>query len=167
MVLARSDVGLCEGGMVRSPDGRQIAILFRENYRRRNSFVIFSVDESQTWTEPRELPGSLTGDRHQLRYAQDGRLVASFRDRTHETPTWGDWVAWVGTYQDTVEGREGQYRVRLMDNTHGADCAYPALELLPDGTFVATTYGHWTAGQEPYIVSVRFKLSEIDALAAR
>jgi hypothetical protein len=72
----------------------------------------------------------------------------------------------VGTYRDIVGGREGQYRVRLMDNHHGRDCAYPALELLPDGTFVATTYGHWTKDQAPYVVSVRFKLSEIDARAA-
>jgi hypothetical protein len=36
--------------------------------------------------------------------------------------------------------------------------------VLPDGTFVATTYGHWTPGAAPYIVSVRFSLGEIDAL---
>jgi sialidase-1 len=92
-------------------------------------------------------------------------LFISFRDTTHISPTRGDWVGWVGTYEDIVEGREGQYRVRLMDNHKGADCAYPALELLPDGTIVATTYGHWTEGESPYIVSVRFKLEEIDARA--
>ena len=54
-------------------------------------------------------------------------------------------MAWVGTYDDIVNGREGQYRVRLMDNHHDWDCAYPGLELLPDGTFVTTTYGHWEA----------------------
>ncbi len=30
--------------------------------------------------------------------------------------------------------------------------------------FVTTTYGHWTKGQAPYIVSVRFKLEELDQL---
>ena len=78
------------------------------------------------------------------------------------SPTKGDWVGWVGTYEDIVQGREGQYRVRLMDNTKGADCAYPGVEVLPDGTFVTTTYGHWTEGELPYIVSVRFKLEELD-----
>lgn len=34
------------------------------------------------------------------------------------------------------------------------------------GTFVAATYGHWTKGESPYIVSVRFKLEEIDRMAA-
>jgi hypothetical protein len=74
-------------------------------------------------------------------------------------------VAWVGTYADIVHGREGQYRVRLMDNQNDWDCAYPGLELLPDGTFVTTTYGHWDAGTEPYIVSVRFTMAELDRLA--
>jgi hypothetical protein len=52
-----------------------------------------------------------------------------------------------------------------MKNHKGADCAYPGLELLPDGTFVTTTYGHWTEGEMPYIVSVRLKLAELDGQA--
>ncbi len=160
-----SDVHLCEPGVIRSPDGRKLAALLRENSRRRNSYVIFSENEGETWSEPRELPGALTGDRHTGKYAPDGRLLISFRDMTHESPTRGDWVAWVGTFEDIVKGREGQYRLRLMDNTKDADCAYPGVEVLPDGTFVLTTYGHWTAGAEPYIVSVRLRLAELDRLA--
>ncbi|MFP4057932.1 MAG: sialidase family protein [Candidatus Brocadiia bacterium] len=158
---------LCEPGAVRSPDGRQLAVLLRENSRRFNSFVIFSEDEGESWSQPRELPAALTGDRHQGAYAPDGRLVLSFRDTTRKSPTKGDWAAWVGTYDDIVAGREGQYRVRLMDNHRGADCAYPAVERLPDGTFVLTTYGHWTPGEAPYIVSVRFTVEELDAKAAK
>ena len=167
VILARSDVHLCEPGIIRSPDGEQLCVLLRENARRRNSYVIFSSDEGKTWTNPRELPASLTGDRHTGRYSKDGRLFISFRDRTHETPTFGDWVAWVGTYSDIVNGREGQYRVRLMDNHKSADCAYPPVEILPDDTLVTTTYGHWAKGESPYIVSVRLKLSELDAIANR
>lgn len=162
-----SDLHLCEPGLIRSPDGQQLAVLLRENSRRRNSHVIFSDDEAKTWTAPRELPGALTGDRHTGKYAPDGRLFISFRDTTLESPTKGDWVGWVGTYEDIVKGREGQYRVRLMDNLKAADCAYPGVELLPDGTFVTTTYGHWSTNEAPYIVSVRFKLSELDARAAK
>ncbi|MEM7232984.1 MAG: sialidase family protein, partial [Planctomycetota bacterium] len=125
---------LCEPGIVRSPDRRQLAMLLRENSRRYNSFVCFSGDDGETWTEPVELPASLTGDRHVGRYLPDGRLLLTFRDTTRTSPTKGDWVAWVGTYDDIVQGREGQYRVRLMDNHRGADCAYPGLEVLPDGT---------------------------------
>ena len=157
---------LCEPGLVRSPDGEELLVLLRENSRQRNGFRITSRDEGETWSEPVELPGALTGDRHVGRYAPDGRLVLSFRDTTRESPTHGDWVLWVGTYDDILAGREGAYRVRLMDNTHRADCAYPALERLPDGTFVATTYGHWTEGQQPWIVSLRFRLEELDQLLA-
>jgi hypothetical protein len=164
--IYKSDqVHLCEPGIIRSPDGKQLAVLLRENARRKNSHVIFSDDEGKTWTQPRELPGSLTGDRHTGKYAPDGRLFISFRDTTHESPTKGDWVGWVGTYQDIVEGHEGQYRVRLLDNKHGWDSTYPGVEILPDGTFVTTTYGHWTDGQKPYIMSVRFTLEELDKIA--
>jgi len=158
---------LCEPGAIRSPDGKQIALLMRENSRKHNSFGVFSDDEGQSWGKPIELPGSLTGDRHVGRYAPDSRLFITFRDTTHESPTKGDWVGWAGRYEDIVSGREGQYRVRLMDNHKAADCAYPGLELLPDGTFVTTTYGHWIEGESPFIVSVRFKLEEIDALYSK
>ena len=167
VIVHRPDVDLCEPGLVRSPDGTQIALLLRENSRTRNSFVIFSDDEGEMWSAPQELPAALTGDRHTARYAPDGRLFITFRDMAHESETKGDWVGWVGTYDDIVAGREGQYRVRLMDNKNSWDSTYPGLELLPDGTFVTTTYGHWTGGEEPYIVSVRFTLEELDSHAER
>jgi hypothetical protein len=157
------DASLCEPGVLRSPDSGQIAVLLRENSRKYNSFVIFSNDEGLTWTEPKELPAALTGDRHVAKYTRDGRLFISFRDTTHVSPTKGDWVGWVGHYEDIVNGSEGQYRVRIMDNTKGADCTYPGVEVLPDDTIVTTTYGHWTENEPAYVVSVRFKLSELDA----
>lgn len=164
-VLQHPIADLCEPGFVRSPDGNQICALLREDHRQLNSMVIFSDDEGTTWSEPRELPGALTGDRHTARYGPDGRLVVVFRDTCYDTPTPGDFVAWVGSYEDIVHGREGQYRVRLLDNQSPWDCGYPGLEVLPDGTFVATTYGHWEEGEPPYIMSVRFTLAELDALA--
>jgi hypothetical protein len=101
------------------------------------------------------------------RYAPDGRLLISFRDTTHESPTKGDWVAWVGRYEDLHRGGEGLYRIRLKKNFKGADCAYPAIELLPDGSFLATTYGHWLPGEAPFILSTRFRLDETDRLLRR
>lgn len=167
VIAEHPEANLCEPGLIRSPDGQQIAVLLRENSRKRNSFLIVSDDEGETWSEPRELPGALTGDRHTAKYAPDGRLFLSFRDMARDTPTKGDWVAWVGTYDDIVAGREGQYRVRLMKNHKGYDCAYPGVEVLPDGTIVTTTYGHWAEGEPPYIVSVRLTLKELDALAPK
>ena len=166
VVVTHPQADLCEPGVIRSPDGTQLAMLLRENSRQFNSFLTISNDDGTTWSPPVELPGALTGDRHQAVYAPDGRLFISFRDRTHVSSTWGDWVGWVGTYEDIVQGREGQYRVRIMDNLRDADTAYPGVELLPDGTIVTTTYGHWTADESPYVMSVRFKLEELDRLAA-
>lgn len=164
-IWSGSDIHLCEPGVIRSPDGSTLAMLLRENRRVKNSHIMFSSDEAATWSTPRELPGALTGDRHVGKYAPDGRLLISFRDMAHDTPTKGDWVAWIGTWDDLRYGREGRYRVRLMDNHNAWDCAYPGVEVLPDGTFVLTTYGHWTAGEPPYVVSVRLTLAELDALA--
>jgi hypothetical protein len=166
-VFKSHEIHLCEPGVIRSPDGKQMAVLLRENRRRRNSHVIFSGDEGRTWSQPRELPGALTGDRHTGKYAPDGRLFISFRDTTLESATKGDWVGWVGTYEDIAAGREGQYRVRLMKNHPNAsgwnaDCAYPGVEILPDGAFLTTTYGHWIAGEPPFITSIRFTLKELD-----
>jgi len=163
------DIHLCEPGCIRSPDGKQLAVLLRENTRRKNSHVIFSDDEGRTWTEPREVPLALTGDRHTGAYAPDGRLLISFRccspkRKADGRPFEADWVGWIGRYDDIVRGREGQYVVRFKKNTHGYDTAYPGVEVLPDGTFVVTTYGHWTEGEPPYILSVRLKLDELDAM---
>ena len=166
-ILQRSDIHLCEPGIIRSPDGKELAALLRENSRKKNSHVIFSQDEGLTWSDPIELPGSLTGDRHTGKYGPDGRLFISFRDMALETPTKGDWVGWVGTYSDIKQGKEGQYRLRLMDNKNRWDCAYPPVEVLPNGTFVTTTYGHWSQGEKPYIVSVRFRLEELDEIAKK
>jgi hypothetical protein len=166
-------------------------MLLRENSRRANSQIIFSEDEGKTWSEPRPMPNELNGDRHVCKYAPDGRLLISFRDRSPSkyhgdlleiakkknepdyskiavkhglgSPTEGDWVAWVGTYDDLVNSTPGQYRIRIKDNKNGWDTTYPGVELLPDGTFVITTYGHWEKGEEPYILSVRFSLKELDA----
>jgi hypothetical protein len=167
MIVASRQVHLCEPGLVRSPDGRQLAVLLRENRRTGPSYLIVSDDDGATWSAPRALPLSLAGDRHTAKYAPDGRLFISFRDMAAGSPTRGDWVGWVGTYEDLVAGGEGQYRVRLMDNQNDWDCAYPGVEVLPDGTFVTTTYGHWEAGKQPFIVSVRFTLAELDAKLKR
>lgn len=170
VVYQSSEVYLCEPGCIRSPDGKQLAVLLRENMRRENSHVIFSNDEGQTWSEPRELPLSLTGDRHTGKYGPDGRLFISFRcispkHLAKNRPFEGDWIGWVGTWDDIVHGRDGQYIVRLKDNTSGYDTAYPGVEILPDGTFVTTTYGHWAKGEPPYILTVRLRLDELDSMA--
>lgn len=157
----------CEPCFVRSPDGGQIACIMRENVRSTNGHIVFSNDEGKTWTKPRNVPGSQSGDRHQAAYAPDGRLVIVFRDMAVDSMTRTHFVAWVGAYDDLAGGTEGQYRIKLLHSHKGSDCGYPGLEILPDGTFVATTYVKYRAGEEKNsVVSVRFHLDEIDKRAA-
>ncbi len=165
-VAAFYGADVCEPAIIRSPDGKQLAAVMRENQRRYNSFLITSDDEGETWSKPVELPAALTGDRHMPRYAHDGRLVMTFRDTSYAGPTRGQFVAWVGTYDDLVNLREGQYRVCLLRSPKKYDLGYPGLELLPDGTFVTTTYAVLAKGEKNAVVSVRFRLDEIDRKAA-
>jgi len=97
-------------------------------------------------------------------YLPDGRLMVSFRDTHSESPWRGDWVAWIGTWRDLEEGGEGQFVVRLSDNFHRWDCAYPALEVLPDGTVVAITYGHWIEGAPAFIRAVHLSPEELSSI---
>lgn len=161
-ILSHPEAQLCEPGIIRSPDGRRLAILLRENSRKFNSFIAFSDDEGITWSAPREMAASLTGDRHIGVYAPDGRLFLTFRDMAHESPTKGSWVGWVGRWDDLVNNTQGQYRVYLKKNYKAADCCYPGLEKLPSGDMVTTTYGHWAEGEQPYILSLRLNLKSLD-----
>ncbi len=163
-IVSHDQAHLCEPAIIRSPDGNRLAVLMRENSRSMNSFIMLSDDEGKSWGNLRELPGALTGDRHTEVYTPDGRLFISFRDTTHDSPTWGDWVAWVGSWDDLLSGEEGEYRIRIKDNYKSADTTYPGVEILADGDIVTTTYGHWEVGEAPYILSAKFRLADLDAL---
>jgi hypothetical protein len=162
LVVTSASLDLCEPGAVWSPDGQELALLLRENSRESLSHVVYSGDESETWSSPTILPPELTGDRHTARYLLDGRLFIAFRDMAPESPTSGDWVAWIGTYENIRAAEPGQYRIRIMDNKNAWDSTYPGVEILPDGSIVTTTYGHWAENEEPYIVSVRVHPDELD-----
>jgi len=159
-IFSSADVNLCEPGFIRSDDRLQLAVLLRENLRKKPAHIIFSNDEAKSWSAPRPLNLVLTGDRHTLKRLPDGRIVCVYRDM-EDGPWKGDFVAWIGTYEDLVMGQAGEYKIRLLDNTDDWDCGYPGLEILPDGTIVATTYGHWDKGELPYIKSVRFSLKDL------
>jgi hypothetical protein len=83
-------------------------------------------------------------------------------------PTSTHFMAWVGRYEDIMGGRDGEFRVKLMHSYKSGDNGYPEVELLPDGTFVATTYVKYRDGTEKNsVVSARFKLSNTDRMAKR
>ena len=157
---------VCEPEVIRSPNGKQLLCLLRENFPHIPSHFITSDDEGRTWSAVRDLPPGLDGDRHQAIYLPDGRLVVAFRDMGDDSPTREHFVAWVGRYEDIVGGRDGDYKIKLLHSHKGSDCGYPGLELLPDGTIVATTYVKYRPGPElNSVVSTRFKIAETDALA--
>ena len=152
---------VCEPQIIRSPNGKQLLCLIRENARR-TSLYMTSDDEGETWSEPKPVLFGLSGDRHQAKYTTDGRLVIVFRDTGKGSPTRNHFVAWVGTYDDIVQGRSGKRRFKLLHSYKGGDCGYAGLEILPDQTIVATTYIKYREGSEKNsVVSVRFNLSAL------
>lgn len=155
----------CEPEVVRSPDGKELLCMMRENVRSEPAHFITSWDEGRTWSGVKALPPGLHGDRHKAVYTPDGRLVVCFRDMGAQSPTRNHFVAWVGRYQDIVAGRDGEYKVKLLHSHARSDCGYPGLEILQDGTLVATTYVKYKPGPEKHsVVSVRFSLAETDKI---
>jgi len=154
----------CEPYVFRSPDGDELCCIMRENRRSGTSLMMFSRDEGRTWSKAVDTPWGLTGDRHHGIWLPDGRLVIVFRNAAPNAPA--HFTAWVGTYDDIKQCRPGQYRVSLLRTFK--DGFYPGIHLLPDGTIVATTYTTYRQDDGGCsIVSVRFTINEIDALAAK
>ncbi len=162
--------------VIRSSNGQIHLMLLRENSRKYQSMFSVSHDHAKTWTAPRELPATITGDRHVAKLAPDGRLVVAFRDMAKSSSTYGHYVAWVGRFEDILAGKPGDYRIKLFHNSlrmesdkpgeGNADCGYSDLEVLPDGTIIATTYLKYADGPEKHsVMNTRFTLAETDALA--
>lgn len=174
IIAAADQKNICEPFAVRSPDGREIAVIMRENRHESYSMVTFSSDEGQTWSEPIDTCWGLTGDRHEGIVLPDKRLLVAFRDRAKGSSTYGQYVAWVGTWDDLKTGGPGQYRIHLARSHTGAqyggwvgDTGYSGVELLPDGTIVCTTYCKINRDRRlQSVVSTRFKIEEIDKVFA-
>ena len=186
---------MCEIGMFRSPDGKRILGLARSQSHNNLSTLIYSDDEGETWSEPMDLQGALAGERHKAVYDPiSGRLVITFREIRYDLNgnnrfdggnDWraGDWVAWVGTYEDLLEQNEGDYMITLSrdyaKNRYGGDTGYAGVVVLEDGTFIMDSYGHWdndfsSSWRDPstgsynvktdlcYIKQAKFKLSDVE-----
>jgi hypothetical protein len=157
----------CEPFVFRSPNQKELCCLMRENNHKGRSLMMFSKDEGKTWSIPVDTPWGLTGDRHMGLYTPDGRLVIAFRDKAINSPTFNHFVAWVGTYDDIRNGKPGEYRIKLLHSYAGGDCGYPGMELLPDGTIIATTYIKYRDDKNKHsVVSSRFNIRETDVMAA-
>lgn len=180
---------MCEIGMFRSPDGKRIIGLARSQSHNNPATLIYSDDEGETWSKPMDLPGSLAGERHKIAYDPiSGRLLVTFREINYDLNgnnrfdggnDWnaGDWVAWVGTYDQLINQEDGEYRILLAEdwanNAKSGDTGYAGVAVLDDGTFIMDTYGHWdkefsqnwpggVTTDRCYIKQAKFKLGEVE-----
>lgn len=195
---------MCEVECVRAEGGQgnELLLLARSNSKCMNSLISVSNDEGETWSKPVEAPDALNGERHKAEYLPDGRLFITFRsierDKQHPHKRYGHrmrgwysqgWVAWVGTYADLRQGREGQYRIKLAHTylptqnapalLANADTGYCGNVVFPDGTVVSASYGIFSTGRrvsgvyhtdkgrqkrKTYIVSKRLRLQDVEKL---
>lgn len=189
-----SSYQMCEIGMFRSPDGSRIIGLSRSQSHNNPATLIYSDDEGETWSEPMDLPGSLSGERHKAVYDPiSGRLVITFREIVYDLNgnntfdggnDWlaGDWVAWVGTYEDLMNQDEGQYRIVIAEdwanNAKSGDTGYAGMVVQLDGTYIMDSYGHWdkdfslswgggVTTDLCYIKQAKFKLGLLDNIAGQ
>ena len=167
---------MCELSIFRSPDGSALGLLARSQTHAHKSSFSVSYDEGITWSKPHQVQGALNGERHKTVLDPiSGRYVISFRDIILDSDddmvisgdwTPGNWTAWVGTWDDLVLGREGDYRLLLGQEYSGkGDCGYAGNIVMTDGTFVLDSYGIWKSDDtSTYVMSVSFKLEEFDKL---
>lgn len=174
---------ICEVGLFRSPDQKTITALGRAQSHRHPSVLFFSHDEGKSWTEPTDVNPGLQGERHKAIYDPvSKRLVVTFREITlnNESPEdWlaGDWLAWVGTYENLIQKQPGAFRIRLAEdwtNTpKSGDTGYAGIVAQEDGTLIMNTYGHWDKQFSQnweggvltdlcYIIQAKFKLEAIE-----
>ena len=187
-VESRED--FCEVEIIRSPDGNELAALFRVNQKYTYSYVSFSTDEGETWSEPQTVSAELTGERHKAEYdATTGKLIITMRSINFRdnNPNLGwtsrGWVAWIGDYEDLKKGADGcgdmlvklanTYDVGTSEITEfcNADTGYAGLVVLADGTVVTTSYGTFSPSNDPelgdktYVMTKRFKVNDLASYA--
>lgn len=194
MIMIKEGNCFCETEIIRSPDGNELAALFRVNSKNNYSFVSFSTDEGETWSEPQTMSQELTGERHKAEYDPvTGKLVITMRSIHHPQVPDGKqpdndwvsrgWVAWIGDYEDLKRGADGKGDMLVkLANTYNsgvseitefcnADTGYAGLVVYPDGTFVTTGYGYFSPADDPdhggqsYIISKQFKVQDLASLA--
>ena len=159
-VIAKGpDWDLCEPWVFRSPDGRELCCLIREN-RRTPAKVIYSRDEGKTWTKPVDAPSFLDGHRHQGVRLRDGRYAIGQRMVDKTSPFYGHYTIWFGTYDELKSGAGGVLVRPLRNYGRLWDCGYSSVHQLPDGDLVATTYNVCAENEKCSVVTLRLGVPE-------
>lgn len=183
-------VHLCEVLVVRneSGNGDVLCMIGRSDTKLINSLMAFSYDEGKTWTQLKEVPAELNGERHKAVY--DGnRLLITFRSIERDSTLLKSYraskfisegcVAWVGSFESLEDWyynnkSTGQYRIKLFHTyldgqttssfRANSDTGYCGV-VIKDGYITISTYGKAIAGSDKtVIVSRRIKLDDVDKL---
>lgn len=165
---------MCEIEIIRSENGRgdELCLISRSQSKTVNTMLAFSTDEGKTWSEPKEAPAALNGERHKAEYTSDGRLLITFRsvergDKAQFYARKNDrkrgWmsaglIAWVGSYEDLKNGTEGDYRIKVAhiyiegqnkpEYYAGSDTGYCGNVVLADDTIVICGYGKFSPNEK-------------------
>ena len=162
-------------------DDDTLILIGRGNSRTTNSLICVSTDEGETWSELKELPLCLTGDRHKAEYdLATGKVLISFRlclpgmkssAFSTQNLLGGYWVGWVGDPQELIDYATGDADksaafgdaliVLGATNDGGTDCGYSGTAC-KDGTFVLSSYGKFADGAaNPFIMQAKFNLADV------
>lgn len=175
--------GMCEIEIIRNPENDCLILIARANNRVSNSVICYSYDEGESWTQPKELPNCLTGDRHKAEYDPvSGKVIISFRQYlsngdkfkksalSPEKYITEGWVAWIGDFEDLMsfskedatEYTYGDKVLILGKNYKQADCGYSGVVILDDGTVITDSYGYFSpTARYPYIMQAKFKINDV------
>lgn len=176
---------ICEVEIIRTPSsdgsaltGDTLILIGRANKHETGSVIMFSDDEGETWSQPREVCAELSGDRHKAEYDPiSKKLLISFRQVwpgtyenafSHGTKAVGEgWLGWVGTFEDLLSYRtesptRGE-KVLLLGKDYGGkiDCGYSGTACV-DGRFMVVAYGQFDKDAKvPYIRCATFTLADV------
>ena len=166
---------MCEVECIRSDrgEGNKLAIITRSNAKNMNSLISFSEDEGATWSEPKEVPFALSGERHKAEWVKDNKgndkLFITFRSierssdkrSKYKKSKWMSegYVAWLGSWDDLEKGSEGDFRVKIAHTYHDgqneidrdahADTGYCGNVVLPNGKVATCSYGRFSPANDP------------------
>ncbi len=193
---------MCEVEVIRSDggEGDELMLLARSNGKGRNkemnSLISISNDEAKTWSKPKQALAAVNGERHKAEWLPDGRLFITFRsiskdfhnfDKVDETNGSGNgkwysegWVAWVGTYDDLKNDKEGEYRIKLAHTylpgqtksvlAANGDCGYSGNVVFGGNSFkiMTSTYGRFPQSNDKTIIASKvIDIELIDELIAK
>lgn len=190
------ETNMCEVEVIRSDcgSGDRLCLIARSNNKNHNSLMSFSDDEGKTWSRPTYAPSALNGERHKADYLPDGRLFVTFRSIERDKAkverfsedTKRNWfsegyIGWVGTFNDLLNGSDGQYRIKIAHTyldgqmlpyvTANADTGYCGNVVLDDATIVTSSYGAFgerlpNGKFRTYVASKRIHLADTDVLVS-